>query len=120
MRRMVQYEPHVLYQNAERLYATARSMVIKYALIGAFLGGVLGGVIGSGFVTKSDTNGVEIVAVIALTGAVIIGVFGADFGREKGFFLRLEAQKILCQVKIEESVRWTAQNTPSLASTPPR
>ena len=54
-------------------------------------------------VAISDELGTELIA--CLIGALLFGLIGFMAGRERAFTLRVQAQKALCQVKIEENTR---------------
>jgi len=95
----VQYDPKVIYKFAERLYKQAASIAAKYALLGLLL---CGG-IGTGLVLIENAP-VFLAVMFAGIGLIV----GAIIGDEYGFKLRLQAQQALCQVKIEEHVRFAA------------
>lgn len=85
------YDPKVLYEYADRLYARAAGIALTYALLGLLLAGLVGGV--------------AFGATGLLVGAVIGAVVGWQFGKQQAFHLRLQAQLALVQAKIEENTR---------------
>lgn len=88
---MVQYEPEIIYQFAERLYSKATTIVAVYAVAGAVIG------IFIGYGMKGWTS--------AIIGGVILGGVGWYLGTEKAFALKLQAQTALCQAAIERNSR---------------
>jgi uncharacterized membrane protein YiaA len=94
---MTPYDPAVVQEFADRLYAKAKSIVISYA----FLGGILGLVAGFAAATYLHENTV----VFCVIGLFVFGAAGLSRGREKAFDLRLSAQTALCQVQIEKNSR---------------
>jgi len=92
----MEYDPAVIEEFASRLYYRARSLLVVYGLVGFVIGAVLF------FGASQATSGGEILGVIALIFATLIG---AAYGREKGFMLRLQAQQALCQVAMERNTR---------------
>jgi hypothetical protein len=95
---MVEYTPQVIQEFAERLYRRARSMVLKFAFAGALV--TYFGIYLVGFLAHK-----EVPTEAALAGALLAAVPAGWFGWEKGFKLRVEAQRALVQVKIEENTR---------------
>ena len=85
----MQYDPKVIMEFAERLYARANSIIISYTIIGIIIGGAGGMVSGKG--------------VVAAIAAVIVGAIGYYMGREKAFQYKLQAQTALCQIQIEKN-----------------
>lgn len=85
----MQYDPKIIEQFAENLYARAKSIIITYTVMGMILGAV---------------GGTALLPVIGTgIGAVLFGAIGFSLGRDKAFHLKLEAQIALCQVKIERN-----------------
>jgi hypothetical protein len=95
----VQYDPSVIYKFAERLYSRAATIAILYGILGLFIGAMAGG---------GAASAMEATGAGAIVGALVGAGLGVAIGIEKGFTLRLQAQQALCQVKIEECVRYTA------------
>ena len=96
MAQPVQYQPAVIAEFASKLYSEASSLVIKWALMLGVVGAVIGG-----FVSAGKGGGGMVPLIAGLVGAL----FGASYGREKGFTLRLQAQQALCQLQIEQNTR---------------
>ncbi len=86
-----QYDPKIIYEFAARLYSKANTVIAIYTIIGALIGGILGYIVGR--------------VVGLLFGLIIFGAIGFYLGREKAFWLKLQAQTSLCQTKIEENTR---------------
>jgi hypothetical protein len=95
---MVKYAPEIIEQFADRLYRRARSMVLKFAFAGGLV--TYFGIYLVGFLAHR-----EVPTEAALAGALLAAVPAGWFGWEKGFRLRVEAQRALVEVKIEENTR---------------
>lgn len=91
---MVQYDPKIIQQAADGLYAQARSITLTALVAGAAIGALGGYAIGKEF------------------GALVAGVVGAFAGvaiaRQRAFVLQLQAQTALCQMEIERNTRGSA------------
>ena len=96
---MVQYDPKIINEFADRLYRKANTVIAFYTIggmvIGAFAGYLVGRDIG---LIGSDIG-------FFLLGAILVGGAGYYAGREKTLELKFRAQTALCQVKIEENTR---------------
>lgn len=92
---VLDYEPQVIVTYARQLYAEARSIVLRYLLMGFALGWVVG------YAVSLPTNSGELMWFIMLGGGGIGGVVG----RSKAFALKLRAQEVLCQLMIERNTR---------------
>ena len=88
----VEFNPDIVQKMADRMYSQARTMVIYAALSGALLGGLIGLA-----VTQKST--------FAMVGALFFGLLGAAIGNSRALTLRVEAQKLLCQLEIEKNTR---------------
>ncbi|HEU4887372.1 MAG TPA: hypothetical protein VFV49_05755 [Thermoanaerobaculia bacterium] len=93
---MTKYDPSVIVEFADYLYAQAASVVLGYTVVGILAGGGIGAVIGT-------MLGEGVIPIVI--GAAIVGVIAAQLGRQKAFALRLQAQVALCQVQIEANTR---------------
>ena len=93
---MTEYQPHIIEEFADRLYAQASSIIISHTV----LGGVIGAVAGYGATRGTSINGVAWMA-----SGLVIGAIGYSIGKQKAFTLKLQAQTSLCQVKIEQNTR---------------
>ncbi len=91
---MVEYDPDVIHEHAQRLYDRALSIMVTYAVGYGLVGAIAGAVFG----VVAD-NGLG--PVTGVMGAGLLGLLGAAIGRARGFELRLQAQTALCQVQIE-------------------
>ncbi len=95
---MTEYDPKVINKFADRLYSTAKTIVIAYAFLGILIGGA------SGYAVEqwpSWSSHGTVTVILAVT----FGLIGFLIGKEKAFRLKLLAQTALCQVKIEENTR---------------
>jgi hypothetical protein len=91
---MVKYTPEVIEEFAEQLYKQAGWIAMRSAAAGILIGlglGYLGSRFGPGPLTYSFVP--------------LCGWIGWGAGLRRGFRLRLEAQRALVQVKIEENTR---------------
>lgn len=99
----VQYDPNIIGQAAARLYARAAGIVVSWALLVGLCGFALGGFLGGALASPSDRS------VGIFGGGLAVGLIGAVVGivagRERAFFLRLEAQRMLVLVQIETNTR---------------
>ena len=86
---MITYDPKIIQEFADRLYAKAKSIVRNYSIVGILL---------LGFGGLASQN-----PIIALIGAILGGLIGYAIGTEKAFQYRLQAQTALCQVEIESN-----------------
>lgn len=94
---MVRYDAAVIRKFADRLYSSARLILVLATLLGA---GALGAV--AWLVAKG--NGSD-PGLVTLAAGAVGGLIGGAIGMELGFMLRLRAQIALCQVQIEENTR---------------
>lgn len=100
------YDPNVLQQYADQLYRQAQWIVfwmaLRYGLLGLLVIGVLAGVVAS-------LNPANVSPALLSFGPLLglaVGIFaGVDAGRRKSFNLKLQAQQLLCQRKIELNTR---------------
>ena len=92
----MKYDPKVIHEMAERLYAEADSAETSYPVVFGFVGAVVGFAFGFPL-------GYTLVALVA--GAVLLGALGYWVGQQRAFGLRLQAQLMLVQTKIEENTR---------------
>jgi hypothetical protein len=97
---MVTYDASVIESFAEALYAQAKSIVIRYTI----LGGLIGFGIGYAIANNARGDGTTVGAVVAVAGAIL----GFMQGQSKAFALRLQAQTALCQVQVEKNTRGVA------------
>lgn len=93
----VKYDPNVLRRHFQRLYLNARALVV----LGAVVGGIAGATVGGDLLTSVLGRKVE--GVARLLGLVGGGVLGGYIGWALGFYMRLRAQVVLCQVEIESN-----------------
>ena len=95
---MVKYNPAIIQKFAEKLYASAFTVVIVYTTLGALAGLTAGGFLGMS--VSSDAR----LILWASTGGVG-GRFGLMLGLQRAFWLKLQAQLALCQMMIEVNTR---------------
>lgn len=89
---MTTYDPSVIQEFADKLYARANSIVASYTVLGALLGGA------GGFAATQEV-------ALSVAGVCFGGLLGFMAGREKAAALKLQAQTALCQIQIEENTR---------------
>lgn len=97
---LVTYDPSIIQQAAEGLYAQARRILALGAVVG-FIGGVVVAV------SMGFKLGMGEVIVAGAIGALI----GYSLAQSRAFALRLQAQVALCQAQIEVNTRSVAQQT---------
>ena len=99
---MVQYDPMIIYKFADRLYSTAKIIIVAYTFIGLLVGGAIGGL--GGYALEGWDRGLlgAMVGMTVMLG-LVFSLIGFFVGREKAYRLWLQAQTALCQVKIEEN-----------------
>jgi len=91
------YDPQILRKFAERLYRQAEWMTARCTGLG-FAGGLAGSMI-VGWLRPALPPGL-------LLWLIPVGmVLGYVYGRDRGFYLRLEAQRTLWFVQVEENTR---------------
>lgn len=93
---MVDYDPSIIEEFADKLYSRAASLVATCLVLGLIIGATAGGLIGVLFQQSGFS---------AFVGAGIIGALAYQLGREHAFALRLQAQTALCQMRIEANTR---------------
>jgi MFS family permease len=103
---MVSFDPQVMHEFAERMYARAGVVVVVSSLIGALLGSAMGIALAE-FVEKNYHAPRAYIAIFCVVGLLGLA-FGVITGQRRAFTLRLEAQKALCQLQIEANTRTAA------------
>lgn len=93
----MEYDPSVIYKFAAKLYASARWIVAVSTIVGLAVGA------GIGYAAASTNYSDQ--QPFTLFGALICGLVGLAIGLERAFWLKLQAQVALCQVRIEENTR---------------
>jgi membrane associated rhomboid family serine protease len=98
----IHYDPSVIVQFAESLYARARSLIIGYAFFGLVVG------IGMGqlprfFLHYREAS--EVVGSVSVVGAIVGVIVGVVSGSNRSFQMRLQAQTALCQLQTEINTR---------------
>ena len=108
------YDSAVLQEFADQLSSRASTIVFEcvasYGLMAFVVGFSLG--ILAGRQAFADTPNLDLTSTALVIGALgtLIGIIvGIVRGREKSFNLRLEAQKLLLQMRIEENTRKEAR-----------
>lgn len=104
-----QYDPTVIHTHAQRLYNTANTIVVLYAVFGLLVGLSVG--YGYASSVRSPDPGVA-AGIVGL----IFATLGLVLGQLRAFALRLEAQLALCQLQIETNTRNAAHATGFVAS----
>ncbi len=87
---MITYDPKVIQECAEQLYTKAESIVRNYSILGFVIVGIVS------IVQQHNL-------IPSLIGAIAGGFIGFNFGTEKAFQYKLQAQTALCQVEIESN-----------------
>src|SRR3954465_12417996 len=90
------FDPRVIHEMAGRLYTEADSAERWQPVILGFIGAAVG--FGVGFP-------LGYARIAAVAGAVVLGALGYWAGQQRAFALRLQAQLMLVQTKIEENTR---------------
>ncbi len=99
---MIEYDPKVIRQFADMRYKQANRVILFMKSIGALVGGFLGAYFGS---TIQAENPVIVMVGLAIVAAPPGGFIGNIFGSMHALSLRLDVQRSLCQVQIEENTR---------------
>jgi hypothetical protein len=109
---MAEYEPRIIQKFADRLYRRAKIATVVSTIAGVLFGCMngLGLTLSAvGFSLEEggrDATTILVPALIgALGGAAILGLVFFLLGRNQAFRLKVEAQKTLCQLKIEENTQ---------------
>src|SRR6266699_865060 len=97
---MVHYDPGIIKRYAELMYRRARSVVIIWTLV-LVVPGLIGGVLLAEQLRIPRENNVVVIGLTTLVAAVI----GFLIGQSRAFWLRLQAQVLLCQARIEQNTR---------------
>src|SRR5258708_4093055 len=96
------YNPEVLQQFADSLYRRATRIVFFYGFLGLVIGLIAGGIIAGMARDNAGLTGLNSPGFVV--GMVLLGTLAGVFlGREKAFSLKLEAQRTLCQMRIERN-----------------
>jgi len=102
------YDPSVLKEFAARMYSRAAVVVLTWTFIGILIGLVGGLVLGAPIVAALD-NAKRVDKDAALIVVLVVGAIGGGLGfaigSEKAFWMRLEAQKVLCMLQTEVNTR---------------
>ena len=98
---MIAYDPTLIHEFAERLYKRARGVVVSYGVLGFVLGGIGGFALGIGVSGPRGSGAMMMAVVVGIVGLAV----GVVAGIEKAFWLKLEAQRALCQLQTEINTR---------------
>ena len=102
-------DPSVLQQYADQLYREAKWIVfwmaLRYGLAAFLVIGILAAVVVSLSPANASSASVSIASPFGLAVGICAGI---DAGRRKSFNLKLQAQQLLCQRKIELNTRTAA------------
>ncbi len=100
------YDPNVLQEYADQLYRQAKWivfwMMLRYGLLSFVVIGILAAVVAS--LSPANANP-ALLSIAPLFGLAVGILAGIDAGRRKSFNLKLQAQQLLCQRKIELNTR---------------
>jgi hypothetical protein len=111
-KRATAFDPSLMQQYADTLYERAQWLMYEYML----QWGAIAYVVVLVLTVVAHVGGVHSVAAPTIEFgnpgtimvAVVAAIVGARIGRRKGFELRLEAQRTLCQLAIEDNTRKSA------------
>ena len=98
----ISYDPTIINEFAERLYARANTVAVSYTLWGIGIGLSTGYVV-AGLLGEADRGRMPYEGLCIL----LLGGIAHSIGRERAFQLKLRAQMVLCHVAIEENTRVT-------------
>ena len=93
---MAEYDPKVIHEYAQRLYAQSKSVIPAYFFTGLFAGLVI-------FSGLSSILTYDFDFLIIAIGVMVGGVVGYGAGQSRSCELKLQAQIALCQTKIEQN-----------------
>lgn len=96
---MTDYSPEMLQSFADRLYRRATWTIAEWTAVGVLLGVVLAGL--SASLIHDLTNSSGVIFLVWL----VCALGGIAIGREKAFGMKVEAQRLLCQMQIEQNTR---------------
>jgi hypothetical protein len=104
---MVAYDSKLLYEFADQLYKEAARLLWTAALGGFLVGTMLGLVLAVGAIAlRPDLRGSILSgSTPTIAFAIIGGLMGYSNARQKALLLRVQAQTLLCNAKIEENTR---------------
>ena len=100
---MTDYDPAILRKFAQKMYSRSNSIIAVWTLLGFLVGGA-GSFLLGGRLKGVDSLNLEVGPmfwVLLITG----GSVGLLLGIEKAFWLKLEAQKVLCALQTEVNTR---------------
>lgn len=109
----VNFDPRVIQEFADRLYAQADSIVAQSTALADLMGAAVGYMIS--VISREPTQA----GISAISCAVVAGIMGYLRGREKVFKLRLDAQLALCQIFTERNTRAAATRGSATESSTP-
>ena len=98
---MANYDAIVIQQFADALYSRANSIIVTYTVFGALIGYFAS-------IFLHNVIPMQIQLIYQYGGficAVVGAVCGFSVGQSKAFWLKLQAQTALCQMKIEANTR---------------
>lgn len=102
---MTKYNPAVLQEYADSLYAKAFWATFKCGVTGAIIGIVLAWVLNGISATRvglSQTSNPDAAMVVF---GLVTTLIGVAIGQRRSFEFRLRAQTVLCQMQIERNTR---------------
>lgn len=104
---MIEYEPTVIREFADKLYARAATIVLAHSVAGGLSGVAVGAWAGAwtAYLDRRAGGALLIIASFAVVGGVLVALLGYLVGSARAFALRLQAQQALCQLQIEENTR---------------
>ena len=104
---MIAYDSKLLYAFADQLYKEAARLLWTAAVGGLLVGTLLGLALAVGAIAvRPDLRGSLLSGPTpTIVFAIIGGLMGYSNARQKAFLLRVQAQTLLCNAKIEENTR---------------
>jgi hypothetical protein len=91
------YDPNVQQDLVDLLILRAKRIVPLFTAMAAIVGS------GVGIAVARNLGKTETMSIVVW--ACVFGIFGFVAGKERAFSLRMKAQELLCQRKIEENTR---------------
>lgn len=93
---MVTYDPDVIQDFADSLYARARGMIAVYTVAGLIVTGIVAALV-------AEYMGTDVPGALPWIAALMGGVLGYRLGQAKAFEFKLKAQRALTQIQIVDN-----------------
>jgi hypothetical protein len=92
----IEHDSSIIKTFADKRYRSAAWLEVKYALVFGIVGVMI-----LLYLTPASSHFIPVSCV----GVIVGGLLGYNYGAQKAFSLRLQAQTALCFTKIEENTR---------------